>query len=56
MTLDEIYEITGIDPWFLENLLEIVEMENHLRGLGAMRQCDDATLRRAKRFGFSDRQ
>ena len=56
MTLDEIYEITGIDPWFLENLQEIVEMENHLRGLGSIDQCDDATLRRAKRFGFSDRQ
>jgi carbamoyl-phosphate synthase large subunit len=56
MTLDEIYEITGIDPWFLENLLEIVEMENHLRGLGSIEHCDDATLRRAKRYGFSDRQ
>ncbi len=43
MTLDEIYEITGIDPWFLENLQEIVEMENHLRGLGSIEQCDDAT-------------
>ena len=56
MTLEEIYELTGIDPWFLENLQEIVEMEEHLRGLGGMRQCDDATLRRAKQFGFSDRQ
>ena len=56
MSLEEIYELTGIDPWFLENLHEIVEMEDHLRGLGGLRQCDDATLRRAKQFGFSDRQ
>ena len=34
MSLDEIHELTGIDPWFLENLLEIVEMEDRLRGLG----------------------
>jgi carbamoyl-phosphate synthase large subunit len=56
MSLDEIYELTGIDPWFLENLKEIVEMEDHLRALGSLRACDDATLRRAKQFGFSDRQ
>ena len=56
MTLDEIYDLTGIDLWFLENLKEIVEMEDHLRGLGGMSACDDATFRRAKQFGFSDRQ
>ena len=56
MSLEEIYELTGIDPWFLENLQEIVEMEDQLRGIGGLRHCDDATLRRAKQFGFSDRQ
>ncbi|MCE5268586.1 MAG: carbamoyl-phosphate synthase large subunit, partial [Planctomycetaceae bacterium] len=56
MPVEEIYELSGIDPWFLENLLQIVEMEDHLRGLGGIGQCDDATLRRAKQFGFSDRQ
>jgi carbamoyl-phosphate synthase large subunit len=56
MPLSEIYELTGIDPWFLENLQEIVEMEDCLRTIGSLSQCDDATLRRAKQFGFSDRQ
>ena len=56
MTLAEIYELTGIDPWFLENLQEIVEMEDQLRAIGSLEQCDDATMRRAKQFGFSDRQ
>jgi carbamoyl-phosphate synthase large subunit len=56
MTFEEIHELTGIDPWFLENLREIVEMEDRLRELGDMAACDDATLRRAKQFGFSDRQ
>lgn len=56
MTLDEIHELTHIDPWFLENLQEIVEMEDVLRGVGSLEACDDATLRQAKRFGFSDRQ
>jgi len=56
MSLAEIHEVTGIDPWFLENLKELVEMEDHLRGLGGMPKCDDATLRLAKQFGYSDRQ
>ena len=56
MSLEEIHELTGIDPWFLENLVQIVEMENHLDGLGGIDRCDDATLRRAKQYGFSDRQ
>jgi carbamoyl-phosphate synthase large subunit len=56
MPLSEIYELTGIDPWFLENLQEIVEMEDTLRAINGLAACDDATLRQAKRFGFSDRQ
>jgi carbamoyl-phosphate synthase large subunit len=56
ITLEEIYELTGIDLWFLENLKEIVEMEDCLRAIGGLRACDNATLRRAKQFGFSDRQ
>jgi carbamoyl-phosphate synthase large subunit len=56
MSIDEIYDLTGIDPWFLENLKEIVEMEEQLRGIGGLHNVDDATLRRAKQFGFSDRQ
>ena len=56
LSLEEIHELTGIDPWFLENLKQIVELEDHLRGLGNLQNCDDATLRRAKQFGFSDRQ
>src|SRR5271165_772513 len=56
VSIEEIYELTGIDPWFLENLLEIVEMEDRLRMLGSLTGVDDATLRLAKQFGFSDRQ
>lgn len=56
MSIEEIHELTGIDPWFLDNLLQIVEMENHLKGLGGIEHCDDSTLRRAKQYGFSDRQ
>jgi len=30
LTTDEIYALTGIDPWFLENLKEILECENEI--------------------------
>ena len=56
LPLAEIHELTSIDPWFLENLLEIVEMEDRLRAAGWLEQVDDALLRQAKQFGFSDRQ
>ena len=55
MSIEEIHELTGIDPWFLDNLAEIVELEDELRRRG-FRDTDDALLRKAKQFGFSDRQ
>jgi carbamoyl-phosphate synthase large subunit len=33
MTVDDIYKISKIDPWFLTNLAEIVEMETALRSV-----------------------
>jgi len=56
MSVEEIHELTGIDPWFLDNLCEIVEMEEQLRTQGTIRNTSDALLRQAKQFGFSDRQ
>ena len=56
MSVEEINELTAIDPWFLDNLYEIVEMEDELRKIGSLPAASDATLRKAKQFGFSDRQ
>jgi carbamoyl-phosphate synthase large subunit len=55
-TIEEIYKLTKIDPWFLDQLAEIVELEEELAALGERKQVDDALLRKAKQFGFSDRQ
>jgi len=55
VSIDEIYRLTRIDPWFLDNIREIIEMEDRLVATDIDR-IDDATLREAKRFGFSDRQ
>ncbi len=56
MTVAELHELTAIDPWFLDQLQQIVELESLLRTIGSLAAVDDATLRRAKQFGFSDRQ
>lgn len=56
MTVEEIYDLTGIDPWFLDNLRQIVDLEEELRQFTDIAQVSDALLRQAKQYGFSDRQ
>ncbi|BBO36493.1 carbamoyl-phosphate synthase large subunit [Lacipirellula parvula] len=56
MTVKQIHELSGIDPWFLDNLSEIVETEERLREIGEWEKLPADILRTAKRFGFSDRQ
>ncbi len=56
MTVDEVFELTAIDRWFLDNLLEIVETEERLCACGSFEQLPAELMRTAKRQGFSDRQ
>ena len=51
----EIHEMTSIDPWFLEQLRQIVAFEQSLTG-GSLETADRATLLAAKRLGVSDAQ
>ncbi len=46
---EKIHRITGIDPWFLDQMQQIVDLERRI-GPGL----DAGTLREAKRMGFSD--
>jgi len=54
-TVDQVFDLTKIDPWFLHQLREIHEMEETLM-LVTLATIDTALLRRAKEFGFSDAQ
>ena len=56
MSVDEIYELTAIDPWFLDHLAQLVEMEDVLGGFEQVGNIDAETLRQAKQCGYSDRQ
>jgi carbamoyl-phosphate synthase large subunit len=52
---EELYELTKIDPWFLDNLREIIEREAELRRERIETVSRDQ-LREAKRMGFSDQR
>ena len=54
-SVDMVFDLTKIDPWFLHHLREIHEMEEEIGGLlpGTL---DGDLLRRAKAYGFSDVQ
>jgi carbamoyl-phosphate synthase large subunit len=54
-TVEQIFDLTKIDPWFLHQLREIHEMEDELAGL-LPNTLDTELFRRAKQFGFSDAQ
>jgi carbamoyl-phosphate synthase large subunit len=51
-TCQEVHEVTKIDLWFLEKLMNIVKMEKKLSGSNLSLEL----LRKSKRMGFSDRQ
>src|SRR5262245_57490002 len=55
MTLEEVHELTRIDPWFLAQIKDIVDVEMDLddRKLGDI---DAERMRELKRKGFSDRR
>ncbi|NNC24475.1 carbamoyl-phosphate synthase large subunit [Salinisphaera sp. USBA-960] len=55
MSLAEIFELTQIDPWFTEQIAEIIAMEGAL-GAATLASLDDETLADYKRIGFSDRR
>ncbi|NLD79580.1 MAG: carbamoyl-phosphate synthase large subunit [Smithella sp.] len=51
MTLNDVYDITKIDPWFLHQIQNILEAEDELKNS----EPTPELLRAAKEMGFSDR-
>ena len=54
LSVDVIHELSGIDPWFIRQIGELVVTEKRLRSANG--DLDEALLRLAKGEGFSDRQ
>jgi carbamoyl-phosphate synthase large subunit len=55
MSLDEVFEETRIDPWFLDQIEQIVATEKALAGR-AVESLSAAELRHLKKMGFSDKR
>ncbi len=59
-SIEEIYQLSGIDPWFLRNIEQIIEMESLLitqkKLMAAGEQQFVDLLRTAKQYGFSDKR
>lgn len=53
-TLEEVHELTKVDPWFLHNVKEIADLELELCQYH-LKTLPEGLLRRAKETGFSDR-
>ncbi|CAN5494874.1 carbamoyl-phosphate synthase large subunit [soil metagenome] len=55
MSVDEVFALTKIDPWFLVQIEEIVKIELELETT-SLDKIDEPTLRMLKKKGFSDRR
>jgi len=55
MTLEEIHAVSKIDPWFLDQIQELIELETSLAGR-TLSDLGRDELRVLKRAGFSDRR
>jgi carbamoyl-phosphate synthase large subunit len=61
LSVGEIYNLSKIDHWFIDNMKQLVEMEEEIKKYKINKENDEIKipvdlLRRAKKDGFSDRQ
>ena len=55
-TVERIYELTKIDPWFIERMKNIVDFKTVLEGYNSLEELPKDVLKKAKMLGFSDFQ
>ncbi len=56
MTVEQIFQRTKIDPWFLRNIEDLVKTEDEIRALGKLENLTPEMMLKAKQHGFVDRQ
>ena len=55
-TIERIYELTKIDPWFIGRMKNIVDFKKKLEGYNSLEEITPEVMRQAKVLGFSDFQ
>src|SRR5215216_5280956 len=56
LSVEEVHRRTKIDPWFLNQILDLVRMEDRLKACPSLDEADFELLLAAKQHGFIDRQ
>jgi len=56
VSIEEIYRLSGVDPFFLHKIKNVIDMERKLCTLNLDDSDAAETVREAKRIGFSDEQ
>ncbi len=53
-SIDRVHDLAGYDPWFLDQMLQLVERRKQIRAAEHLAALPDEVLFAAKRDGFSD--
>jgi carbamoyl-phosphate synthase large subunit len=56
ISAEEISNLSGIDPWFIDNVKELVEFEEELKGCQDVEEAPAELIQAAKKLGYSDEQ
>ena len=54
-SIEEIHRLSGIDPWFLDQLAQVMELQSEIDSRPLL-EIPAETLRKAKEYGLSDRR
>ncbi|MDP7162828.1 MAG: carbamoyl-phosphate synthase large subunit, partial [Phycisphaerae bacterium] len=55
-SVDQVFELTKIDRWFLTQLKQLADFEDRLKAAGSLQGAGIELLRQAKEWGYSDIQ
>ena len=56
MSVEEVHELSDIDPWFLNHIRQLVEFEDKIRAVSRLEDLDYTFMKQAKQHGYSDKQ
>ncbi|MCH2201142.1 MAG: carbamoyl-phosphate synthase large subunit [Fuerstiella sp.] len=56
MSVEDVFALTDIDPWFLRNLRQLISIEDEIRSVERIEDVSRELMMRAKQNGFSDAQ
>jgi carbamoyl-phosphate synthase large subunit len=56
MTVEQVFELTNIDPWFLNQIQNLIFVEDEIRKVDSLEHATPDLVLKAKKHGYSDQQ